>query len=65
MNILFIREMDIVPDLVNLHPAMIIPSKTNPEISDWVRIADTAAITFNNWFNDIPVGLKLPNRGGI
>ena len=52
MNIVFLREMDIVPELVNLHPVMLIPSKVNPEISDWVRAPDTSVITCNNWLND-------------
>ena len=52
MNVLFIREMDVVPELVNLHPVMLIPSKVAPKISDWVRAPDTSVITINNWLND-------------
>lgn len=53
MNVLFIREMDIVPELVNLHPVMLIPSKVAPKISDWVRVPDTSVITTNNWLRDM------------
>lgn len=52
MNVLFIREMDVVPELVNLHPVMLIPSKVAPKISDWVRVPDTSIITANNWLRD-------------
>lgn len=57
MNILSIREADMVQDLVNLHPIMTMPSKIAPIISDIVRPPATITLCANNWLEcdeDIP-----------
>ena len=58
-NVLFIREMGMVPELVNFHPSMIIPDKKAPRISNWIAVPDTAVITMFNWYNDLPEGYTI------
>ncbi len=55
-NVVFIREMGMVPELANFHPSMIIPDKKAPRISNWVSLPDTAVIGMRNFYNDLPEG---------
>jgi hypothetical protein len=48
-NGLSIREMQLVPDLYPLHPAMTMASRAKAGMSGYVKISDPAAVCANNW----------------
>ena len=52
MHLLNIKEMDMLPDLMRLHPSVIMIGGDSPGISGDVAITKQEAINLNAWLSD-------------
>ena len=52
MNGLSIKEMGMVPLLMNLHPSTTMVGDDIPEITDEVRITRQELLTLHSWLNE-------------
>ena len=52
MHLLNIKEMDMLPDLMKLHPSVIMVGGDSPGISGDVTITKQEAINLNAWLTD-------------
>jgi len=51
MNMIFIKEMDMVPKFMTLHPMTLMIASDNCEISDWVSLTRQDIINLHGWVN--------------
>ena len=52
MHLLFIKEMDMVPQLMKIHPMSVLLASADALISPDVQITTQAAIAVNSWLTD-------------
>jgi len=52
MHLLFIKEMDMVPQLMKIHPANVLVASADSLVSADVQITTQAAIAVNGWLTD-------------
>ena len=52
MHVLAVKEMDMLPTLMKLHPSVIMVGGDSPGISGDVTITKQEAINLNSWLND-------------
>ena len=48
---IFIKEMDMVPKFMTLHPMTLMIASDNCEISDWVSLTRQDIINLHGWVN--------------